>query len=189
MNTRYYLPDPKDMPKEIFKTKFFRALFYIPGIKFEVSNSDSDFPVIPDEYVADGIDRGNVTRCSTIHCHVTPERCLYLSYGKCHSKSWFISLKCRRSIPRDRSIDIRRFDDCDFSSDFAKRIAKYLLGPEWETLLDNSTYNIQKNRFIHNYHLKKLLIESIECLSIVKYVLVGKLMELEFDETTHIYVV
>jgi len=186
MNTRYYLPNPKDMPKKTFKTKFFRALFFIPGIKFNIRICDRGFPNIPEEYISRSFQPDNPIRDNAISCFTVPENKIYFRFCSDCPKPWFMKSDSYWSKSGPTIVG-NNFDDCDFSSDDTKKIAYHLLGPSWKTLLDDSIYNIQKNRFVRKYHLKKLLIESIECLSIVKYVLVSKLIELEaMDETTHI---
>jgi hypothetical protein len=176
----YFLPDPTITTGDVFARKLFKELFYVPGIKFNLMGSHYSFPNIPEKY----IDRSDETQKNIITCYTKSTNKLRLRASHImmrNNKTRF----CWYVLPVIHQA--KYIDDGDLSSEQMRPIMEHLLGLSWKTILDDSTFTIQKNRFINKYVLKKIIVEQMECFSVVKYVLISKLIELELpDETTHI---
>jgi len=202
MDETDFLPDIATLSAP-FNTKLFKSLFYVPDIVFFTGGNES-FPKIPEKYVYTkntAFTYVPLPKTNEIVCYTNPNNVVILKYydapliGYWHAiietyawgGTWRKNILFYFSDASNPHLSTKLAFDKNILAENIYIIAESLSSKMDRKTLDDSIYTIQKNRIIKKYSIKYLLIDSIDCFSIVKHVLIQTLINLEHDdENSHV---
>jgi len=195
----FFLPQITIDHRSPFNSKLFKILFFIPEILFYTSMCFFSFPIdIPEIYLSKlDLKCANPFNKRGIVCSIKKQNKILILNLVGSTIGWNWMIKTYDMTMRES--DYLYFShntyentasivsDDDFLTENIYTIAEYFIGPDCRRTMDTSIYKIQKHIFIKKFCDTYLLINTIECFSTVRYLIIHFLiLKEETENNSHI---